>query len=155
MDFMKKIFTLLIFTLFLGIFSGCNSNSLSGTDILRNTEWNLEVVSDEDGNLIASGENYPDLADTQYVISLSFNEDQSFAFVDSTNSKEMVGTYEIDTVNQVNNTYSLQLYFADTDEPISAVLGYREYENGDEVPSIIFQLNQYIYSFLRLYASEY
>lgn len=52
------------------------------------------------------------------------------------------------TTEKVDSSYKLDLIFEDTEETITGVYGTREYEDKRTVPSITFQFEDKIFSFI-------
>ena len=93
----------------------------------------MEFVSDLEGDPLES------------EMTIVFNNDNSFVLTDKSNNEEWRGKY---ATEKVDSSYNLDLLFEDTEETINGVYGTREYEDKATVPSITFQFEDKILSFL-------
>lgn len=129
---MKRIITLTITLLFLSVsLLGCTS--VDTKKKISNHSWQVESVSDLDGNPLENG------------MVVVFNDDNSFILKDESNGKEWKGKY---TTKKMDSSYKLDLFYEDTEESVTGVYGTREYEDKTTVPSITFQVEDKILSFI-------
>ena len=129
---MKRIITLTITLLFLSVsLLGCTS--VDTKKKISNHSWQVESVSDLDGNPLENG------------MVVVFNDDNSFILKDESNGKEWKGKY---TTKKMDSSYKLDLFYEDTEESVTGVYGTREYEDKTTVPPITFQVEDKILSFI-------
>ncbi len=129
---MKKIIMLSITLLFLSVtLLGCSS--IDTKEKVSDHNWEIESVSDLEGNPLENEMN------------VIFNDDNSFILTDKSNDKEWKGKY---STEKVGVDYKLDLYYEDIEETIAGVYGTREYDNKTKVPSITFQVEDKILSFI-------
>lgn len=129
---MKRIITLSITLLFLLVsLLGCTS--VDTKEKISDYNWKMESVSDLEGDPLES------------EMTIVFNDDNSFVLTDKSNNEEWKGEY---ATEKVDSSYKLDLLFEDTEETITGVYGIREYEDKITVPSITFQFEDKILSFI-------
>lgn len=131
---------------FLMCTTGCGKNSR--IDDICQHRWTLEMVSDLEGNILETGsdalESVGDLRD----VTLQFNEDYSFVLLDNTDGDEYSGVYELEETSGAESSYMLRLTFDNGGPEYVGVYGTREYDDHSKIPSIIFQTDDRIISFL-------
>lgn len=113
------------------VFCSCASVDTKGK--ISDYIWQVDSVTDLDGN---------PLENEMVVV---FNDDNSFILKDKSNGKEWKGEY---TTEKIDSSYKLDLFYEDTEEVITGVYGVREYKDKTIVPSITFQFEDKILSFI-------
>ena len=145
---MKK-YVVLVFALLLFSFClrGCGSET-QGEKKISDYQWRLETISDLEGNILVTNSEQPKLADTQCDMRLYFNGDNTFLLSDKTNKQEWEGTYTLKKLDKLSTSYQLNLLFENIETEYIGVYGIRTYEDKTEIPSITFQTEHEILSFL-------
>lgn len=129
---MKKNVMLNITLLFLLVFLvGCTSVDTKVK--ISDHIWEIESVSDLEGLPL------------EKEMTIVFNNDNSFVLTDKSKNMEWNGDY---ATEKVDSSYKLDLLFEGTEETITGVYGTREYEDKTTTPSITFQFEDKILSFL-------
>lgn len=111
----------------------CSCTYVDTKEKISDYIWQVDSVTDLDGN---------PLENEMVVV---FNDDNSFILKDESNGKEWKGKY---TSEKVDSSYKLDLFYEDTEEIITGVYGMREYKDKTIVPSITFQFEDKIFSFI-------
>src|SRR5699024_8502620 len=120
---MKKYFIISFSFLILCLMiSGCTS--VNTEQKISYYKWEMEFVSDLDGNPLEND------------MTIVFNDDSSFVLADKFNDKEWKGKY---TTEKVGSSYKLDLHCKDTEKTITGVYGTREYYDKKRIPSITLQ----------------
>lgn len=129
---MKKRFkTIFLFLVLCLVISGCTS--VDTTHKISDYKWIMESVSDLDGNSLEN------------EMTVAFNDDNSFVLADKSNGKKWQGEY---TTEKVGTDYKLDLYYEDTEEVVLGVYGTRVYHDKSTIPSVTFQVEDKILSFI-------
>lgn len=129
---MKRIITFSITLLFLLVsLLGCTS--VDTKEKISDYNWKMESVSDLEGDRLES------------EMTIVFNDDNSFVLTDKSNNEEWKGEY---ATEKVDSSYKLDLLFEGTEETITGVYGTREYDDKTTIPSITFQFEDKIFSFI-------
>ncbi len=142
----KKLVYLNIIILTLALLSGCRGE-FSEKDL--EGHWQLETLTEEDGKIISVGKSYPGYGDwtgEKEDTELVFMEDNSFKL--GREGKEDLGKYRVNKNLDLKDSLSITMV-TDHGEEIVATAGIRNYDDGKEAKSLIFQWDKKIYSFIK------
>lgn len=129
---MKRIISLSIILLCFSIsLLGCTS--MDGKAKISDHSWEIESVSDLEGNPLNK------------EMTLDFHKDSSFVLLDKSNEKEWLGQYALE---KIDDSYKLDLDFEEIEETIVGVYGTRDYEDKRALASITFEFQDEIISFI-------
>lgn len=145
---MKKLLTLCIVAILLAVsLIGCTTKSLP-TSVVG--EWELETISDIDGNILVVGNGYnkneDDAIRHKKDIMAIFNEDGTFEITGD--GENLQGEYNQDQELSTTEAMAINMGLENGTE-ILAVYGIRKYQDASEINSLIFTLDEKIYSFTK------
>lgn len=144
---MKKsliIFSLVIICI---TFCGCNSDRQKKED-LSSYQWKLESISDLNGKMLATNTEQPEQAGTQCDMQIQFDKDATFVWTDKTDDKVWNGSYSVGDSDQKESSFEVEVKFEGEEKKFTGVCGMRKYANGNEIPSLTFQTEDTIISFV-------
>lgn len=143
----KLLYLCIAVILFAVTLIGCTTKSLP-TSVVG--EWELETISDIDGNILVVGKGYNDDDDDairqKKDIMAIFNEDSTFEIIGD--EENLQGEYNQDQELSTPEAMAINMALENGTE-ILAVYGIRKYQDGSEINSLIFTLDEKIYSFTK------
>ncbi|MGN0353617.1 MAG: hypothetical protein ACI4EI_00910 [Muricoprocola sp.] len=122
--------------------SGCRTTTKEVG--LSDFDWQMEFVSDENGNILASNSK-DNVADSYKNVSCICDENSNISIVDETEGKSWSGKYSLKVSDKGTKAYDLT--FSD-DVSVIGILGVREYEDGETVYSFAIYTDDKVVSFL-------
>lgn len=135
---MKRLFVIMLVLLTLLVGCGVSSDKLP-------SDFEMEFISDLNGNIKITNPNQPELADKVSEIALTLFSDGSFEINDKTENNKWNGTY---TIEKMDSSWKLEFSLEESDEIINGVLGFREYQDKKQIYSITFNTEKNIISFI-------
>ena len=143
---MKRFIYLGIITTVILMITGCTTQSLP-TDV--EGQWDLETISNESGETLSVGKaynNYDDWDGQKRDIRIIFNKDNTF---ETTGFEEnLLGKYNKNQKLSTKDAIAININI-DNGSEIIATYGIRQYQDGEEVESLIFTVDKKIYSFTK------
>lgn len=142
----KAIFLSIILVIAILSFIGCTTKSLS-TSV--EGQWNLETISDTSGEILVIGKAYKEYDDfngKKEEILAILNEDGTFEITGS--EENLQGKYNKDKELSTTDAVAITMNF-DNGAQIMAAYGIRQYQDGKEIESLIFTLDEKVYSFIK------
>ena len=143
---MKRFIYLGIITTVILMITGCTTQSLP-TDV--EGQWDLETISNESGETLSVGKAYnknDDWDGQKRDIGIIFNKDNTFK---TTGFEEnLLGKYNKNQKLSTKDAITININI-DNGSEIIATYGIRQYQDGEEVESLIFTVDKKIYSFTK------
>jgi len=143
---MKRFIYLGIITTVILMITGCTTQSLP-TDV--EGQWDLETISNESGETLSVGKAYnknDDWDGQKRDIRIIFNKDNTF---ETTGFEEnLLGKYNKNQKLSTKDAITININI-DNGSEIIATYGIRQYQDGEEVESLIFTVDKKIYSFTK------
>ena len=143
---MKRLIYLSIIATVILMLTGCTTQSLP-TNV--EGQWDLETIFNESGEILSVGKaynNYDDWGKKKEDIRIVFNKDNTF---ETTGFEEnLLGKYNKN--QELSNKDAIAINMdIDNGTEIIATYGIRQYQDGEEVDSLIFTVDKKIYSFIK------
>lgn len=124
------------------LLSGCHTTTKEVG--LSDFDWQMEFVSDENGNILASNSK-DNAADSYKNVSCICDENSNISIIDETEGKSWSGKYSLKVSDKGTKSYDLT--FPD-DVSVIGILGVREYEDGETAYSFVIYTDDKVVSFL-------
>ncbi|MCC5910027.1 MAG: hypothetical protein JJT76_06270 [Clostridiaceae bacterium] len=144
---MRKLLCLSIAAILVMLnFVGCTTKSLPTSAV---GQWSLEMISDTSGEILIVGKaynGYNDFNGRKKDIKATFNEDGTFQIAGS--EENLQGEYNSNEKHRTADAIAINMYFDDGTKSMAS-LGIRQYRNDKEVNSLIFTVDNKIYSFIK------
>ncbi|NBG86872.1 hypothetical protein [Isachenkonia alkalipeptolytica] len=143
---MKRLIYLSIIATVILMLTGCTTQSLP-TNV--EGQWDLETIFNESGEILSVGKaynNYDDWGGQKEDIGIIFNKDNTFETKGF--EKNLLGKYNKNQELSTKDAIAINMDI-DNGTEIIATYGIRQYQDGEEVDSLIFTVDKKIYSFIK------
>lgn len=117
-------------------------------------QWHLETISNTDGEILTVGRaynQYDDFHGHKDPLVVEFEGDGDFQIRGG--EKALQGRYSHNKELDTSDSWAINMDFDDGRQVI-ATIGVREYHSGEEVDSLLFTLDEKIYSFIKARVNE-
>lgn len=139
---MNRFRNMLILLCAVLLLSGCRTTTKEVG--LSDFDWQMEFVSDENGNILASNSK-DNAADSYKNVSCICDENSNISIINETEGKSWSGKYSLKVSDKGTKSYDLT--FPD-DVSVIGILGVREYEDGETAYSFVIYTDDKVVSFL-------
>lgn len=117
-------------------------------------QWDLETISNIDGEILTAGKaynQYDDLHGQKDPLVIEFDGGGDFQVKGG--EKVLQGLYSSNKELATSDSRAINMDFDDGRQAI-ATIGVREYHDGEEVGSLLFTLDEKVYSFIKARTNE-